>query len=95
MSYHVEIAESAERDLMEITDVVAFAYGDAIGADRLARRILDAIESLDEMPHRYPLSRNPVLAALDCHQFIQHSLSHRRRGERRKRCCHCILSAID
>ena len=69
MSYHVEIAESAERDLTEITDVVAFAYGDAIGAARLARRILDAIESLDEMPHRYPLSRNPVLATLDCHQF--------------------------
>lgn len=69
MSYHVEVAESAERDLTEITDVVAFAYGDAIGAERLARRILDAIESLGEMPHRYPLSRNPVLAALDCRQF--------------------------
>ena len=69
MSYHVEIAESAERDLAEITDVVAFAYGDTIGAARLARRILDAIESLDEMPSRYPLSRNPALAALDCRQF--------------------------
>ena len=69
MSYHVEIAESAERDLTEIADVVAFAYGDTVGADRLARRILDAIVSLDEMPHRYPLSRNPVLAALDCHQL--------------------------
>ena len=28
-----------------------------------------AIESLAEMPSRYPLSRNPALAALDCHQF--------------------------
>lgn len=69
MSYGVEIAESAERDIAEVADVVAFAYGDPIGASRLAQRILDAAESLSEMPSRYPLSRNPALAALDCHQF--------------------------
>ena len=32
MSYGVEIAESAERDIADVTDVVAFAYGDPIGA---------------------------------------------------------------
>ena len=69
MSYHVEIAESAEHDIAEVADVVAFAYGDPIGATRLASRIFDEIESLSEMPARYPLSRNPVLAALACHQF--------------------------
>ena len=69
MSYRVEIADSAERDLTEISDAVAFAYGDAIGAARLSRRILDEIASLCEMPARYPLSRNPALAALDCRQF--------------------------
>ena len=69
VSYHVEIAESAEHDIAEIADVVAFAYGDSIGASRLANRIFDAIESLSEMPARFPLSHNPVLAALDCRQF--------------------------
>lgn len=69
MSYHVEIAESAERDITEVADVVAFAYGDPVGASRLADRIFDAIESLSEMPYRFPLSRNPVLSALDCRQF--------------------------
>lgn len=69
MSYGVEIAESAERDIADVTDVVAFAYGDPIGASRLAQRILDAAESLSEMPARYPLSRSPALAALGCHQF--------------------------
>ena len=69
MSYRVEIAESAERDIAEVSDVVAFAYGDPLGASRLAGRIFDAIESLSEMPARHPLSRNPVLAALDCRQF--------------------------
>ena len=64
MSYGVEIAESAERDIADVADVVAFAYGDPIGASRLAQRILDAAESLSEMPARYPLSRNPALAAL-------------------------------
>ena len=54
MSYGVEIAESAERDIADVTDVVAFAYGDPIGASRLAQRILDAAESLSEMPARYP-----------------------------------------
>ena len=61
MNYRVEIAESAERDISEVADVVAFAYGDPIGASRLANRIFDAIESLSEMPYRFPLSRNPVL----------------------------------
>ena len=69
MSYHVEIAESAEHDIAEITDVVAFAYGDPVGASRLANRIFDAIGSLSEMPARFPLSHNPMLAALDCRQF--------------------------
>lgn len=69
MSYHVEIAESAERDITEIADAVAFAYGDPIGAQRLADRIFAAIESLTEMPMRFPVSGNPILAALKCHQF--------------------------
>ena len=69
MSYRVEIAESAERDITEVADVVAFAYGDPIGASRLASRIFDEVDSLSEMPYRYPLSRNPLLSALDCHQF--------------------------
>ena len=69
MSYQVEVAESAERDIAEVADVVAFAYGDPVGASRLAGRIFDGIASLSETPYRYPLSRNPVLAALDCRQF--------------------------
>ena len=69
MNYRVEIGASAERDIAEVADVVAFAYGDPVGASRLAGRIFDAVESLAEMPARYPLSRNPVLAALDCRQF--------------------------
>lgn len=69
MNYRVDIAESAERDIAEISDVVAFAYGDPAGALRLAGRIFDQIEALAEMPTRYPLSHNPVLAALDCRQF--------------------------
>ena len=69
MIYRVEIAESAERDISEVADVVAFAYGDPVGASRLANKIFDAIESLSEMPYRFPLSRNPVISALGCHQF--------------------------
>ncbi len=48
---------------------MAFAYGDPVGASRLAGRIFGEIESLSEMPARYPLSRNPALAALGCRQF--------------------------
>lgn len=69
MSYAVRIAESAERDISEISDVIAFAYGDPVGASRLAGRILDAIESLSLMPCRHQISRNPALAALGCRQF--------------------------
>ena len=69
MSYRVEVAVSAERDITEVADAVAFAYGDPVGASRLTGRIFDAIESLSEMPARHPLSRNPVLAALNCRQF--------------------------
>lgn len=69
MSYAVEIAESAERDITEISDVVAFAYGDPVGAARIAGRILDEIGTLSEMPARYPISRNPAIAPLGCRQF--------------------------
>ena len=69
MSFAIEIAESAERDISEVTDVIAFAYGDPIGAQRLASRIFAEIESLSEMPTRYPLSNNSMLAALQCRQF--------------------------
>ena len=69
MTYSIKIAESAEHVITEISDVVAFAYGDPVGAERLAARILDAIESLSEMPYRYPVSHNPALAALNCRQF--------------------------
>ena len=50
MSYQVEVAESAERDIAEVADVVAFAYGDPVGASRLAGRIFDVIASLSEIP---------------------------------------------
>ena len=69
MSYTVKIAESAERDIAEISDVVAFAYGDPIGAARLAGRIFDEIATLAEMPSRFPVSRNPAIAAFGCRQF--------------------------
>ena len=69
MSYSVIVAESAERDISEISDVVAFAYCDPIGAQRLADRILSAIESLSDMPERFPVSRNPLLAAMNCRQL--------------------------
>ena len=69
MSYAVEIAESAERDIAAISDVVAFAYGDPIGAAKIASRIFDEIGTLSEMPSRYPISSNPAIAPLGCRQF--------------------------
>ena len=69
MIFAVEIAESAERDITEIADVIAFAYGDPIGAQRVTGRIFAEIESLAEMPMRYPLAENSMLAALQCRQF--------------------------
>ena len=61
MSYQVEVAESAERDIAEVADVVAFAYGDPVGASRLAGRIFDVIASLSEIPGIKRVA--PILAA--------------------------------
>ena len=43
MIFAVEIAESAERDITEIADVIAFAYGDPIGALSLRAALLSSI----------------------------------------------------
>ena len=68
MTYTVNVAESAARDIKEIADLIAYDYCDPMAATRLVGRIFDEIESLAEMPFRYSLSSNPLLAAVGCRQ---------------------------
>ena len=68
MTYTVNVAKSAEKDIQEVSDVIAYDYCDPMAATRLVGRIFDGIDSLSEMPNRYSLSSNPLLAAVGCRQ---------------------------
>ena len=55
MTYKVEIAREAERDLHDAFEYVAFELGEPRAAEKLIRELSKAILSLSEFPERRPL----------------------------------------
>ena len=55
MTYKVEIAREAERDLQDAYEYVAFELGEPRAAEKLIRELGKAILSLSEFPERRPL----------------------------------------
>ena len=62
MSYSVTIQPDARVELDEIYAYVAQNLKNPLDAKRVAGRLEDEILSLDEMPYRAPLSRDPRFA---------------------------------
>src|SRR5271170_6512970 len=56
-SYRIKITPTASGELEAIFDYIA--RDSPQNAARFISRILDAIDSLDRMPHRYRLARSP------------------------------------
>ena len=62
MSYSVTIQPDARIELDEIYAYIARTLENPLDAQRLVGRLEDAILSLDELPYRAPLSRDPRFA---------------------------------
>lgn len=61
-SYHIQITESAEKDLYEIGIYISKKLLEPITARRLISRIAKGINSLEDMPLRNPLVADERLA---------------------------------
>jgi toxin ParE1/3/4 len=55
MSYSVELTNEAKQNLRNIYEYIAFSLLEPVIAKKLTARIINALNSLNELPCRYPL----------------------------------------
>ena len=63
MTYHIHITKAAERDLERAADYIAYTLKNPQAADTLLEEAERDINSLAQMPGRYALADDKVLAA--------------------------------
>lgn len=64
MSYIIHITSIAERDIMRAADYIEFNLKNPTAADHLLDTITEQINSLADMPQKFHLADDPVLASL-------------------------------
>ena len=62
MSYQVHITDVAEHDIMSAADYIEFTLKNPDAADNLLDRISEQIHLLTELPQKFHLVDDPVLA---------------------------------
>ena len=63
MSYQLHITSTAEHDLVQAADYIEFSLKNPDAAERLLDTADEQINSLSELPERFPLVDDPVLAS--------------------------------
>ncbi len=63
MSYRIHITSTAERDIMSAADYIEFTLKNPKAADNLLDEAEAQINSLSELPEKFPLVDDPVLAS--------------------------------
>ena len=63
MSYSIHITATAERDLLRAADYIEFNLKNPTAADHLLDTATEQINSLSDMPEKYHLVDDPVLAS--------------------------------
>lgn len=63
MSYSIHIAATAERDILCAADYIEFNLKNPTAADHLLYAATEQINSLSDMPEKYRLVDDPVLAS--------------------------------
>ena len=63
MSYQLHITFTAEHDLMRAADYIEFSLKNPDAAEQLLDTADEQISSLSELPERFPLVDDPVLAS--------------------------------
>ena len=70
MSYQLHITSTAEHDLVQAADYIEFSLKNPDAAERLLDTADEQINSLSELPERFPLVDDPVLASWKIRFFI-------------------------
>lgn len=60
--YDVMLSDQAELDIRQTIRYISYTLCEKNTAEHMMERIMDAVDSLREMPERYPLVRDRVLA---------------------------------
>ena len=63
MEYEIVITSRAQRDISAAADYITFSLKNPIAADDLLNESEQAILSLSEMPYRFALPDDPILAS--------------------------------
>lgn len=69
-AYHVHITTAAERDLNRAADYIEFSLKNPSAADNLVDEAEEALSSLSQMPERFALVNDKLLAAWGI-RFVQ------------------------
>ena len=70
MSYIIHITATAERDILRAADYIEFNLKNPTAADYLLDAATEQINSLSDMPEKYRLVDDPVLASWGIHFII-------------------------
>lgn len=63
MSYGIHITATAERDILHAADYIEFTLKNPSAADHLLDAATEQINSLSDMPEKFHLADDPVLAS--------------------------------
>ena len=63
MSYNIYITATAERDIVRAADHIEFTLKNPTAADHLLDSVTEQINSLGDMPEKFRLVDDPVLAS--------------------------------
>ncbi len=75
MTYTVEISDLAQSDITAIVRYIRLELLEPEIAQRIYQELRSAIESLDQMPERYPLFDEPRCRALRLHAMLVKKIS--------------------
>ena len=70
MSYNIHITATAEHDILRAADYIKFTLKNPIAADHLLDAATEQINSLADMPEKFCLVDDPVLASWEIRFII-------------------------
>lgn len=73
MSYHLFITSAAEHDILQAADYIEYTLKNPSAADHLLDAVAEQINSLTELPQKYRLADDPVLASWGIRFVIIHN----------------------
>lgn len=73
MSYHLFITSAAEHDIVQSADYIEYTLKNPSASEHLLDAVAEQINSLTELPQKYRLADEPILASWGIRFVIIHS----------------------